>query len=122
MYEIRIEYSTGDSFRSEDTFTVLDYDWKDIDVAVKNLERIKEHYEMYQGMANTYHASYEEMRDKYNDRDWFVEDDSINANFIASHSLYLYTDDGKRFQYRCEWCGYFETLYGGRIVGPKFTV
>lgn len=34
----------------------------------------------------------------------------------ATHSIILYTDMGKPFQFHCPWCGYFETLNFVEIV------
>lgn len=123
MYRIKVFYQTGDSFHTEDTETIIDYGWEDADVVTQNLKRIREHYEMYQEMADRYHASFKEMRKKYGDRDWFVYSNGTNIvapEFLASHTLYLYLDDGSKFQYSCEWCGYFERLYGAETIGPSF--
>lgn len=124
MYKIKISYQTGNSFGSEDTEVTLDYGWEDVNVVTQNLKRIKEHYELYKEMADEYHATFEEMKSKYGKKDWFVEDSRYTAelDFVASHSLYLYLDDGSKFQYGCSWCGYFESLYSGEILGPSFEV
>lgn len=42
MYRIKISYSTGNSFGSEDTWDYLELTWKNLDVAKENLQRIKE--------------------------------------------------------------------------------
>lgn len=111
---IKVFYETGDSFHNEDTESTLDYDWESENVVIQNLKRIKEHYEMYEEMANNRHAPFKEINDKYGGRDWFVN--KSKDAFLASHSLYLYTDDGRKFQYSCPWCGYFERLYGAEII------
>ena len=46
-YRIKISYQTGNSFGSEDTTDYLEITWDDIDIAKENLQRIREHYEMY---------------------------------------------------------------------------
>ncbi|MFP4457863.1 MAG: hypothetical protein ACLFPS_09435 [Clostridia bacterium] len=122
MYKIKVSYQTGDSFHTEDDETILEYGWENIDVVTQNLKRIREHYEMYQEMADRYHASFKEMKRKYGKKDWFVDGVKSIADqeFIASHTLYLYLDDGSKFQYSCEWCGYFERLYGAEVLGPSF--
>lgn len=120
MYKIKVFYETGSSFGRWDDETILDYDWEDMDVVSQNLKRIREHYEMYKEMANTYHASFDEIKDKYGDKDWFVSRE--NEAFMATHSLYLYLDNGSKFQYSCEWCGYFERLYGAEALGPSFEI
>lgn len=123
MYQIRISYQTGDSFHTEDTETILDYDWGDVNVVTQNLKRIREHYEMYQEMADRYHASFKEMKGEYGKKDWFVVDgEAIDLAGTAARCLYLYLDDGTKFQYSCPWCGYFETLYGGEVIGPQFSL
>ena len=50
MYRIKISYSTGNSFGSDDTWDYLELTWKDLDIAKENLQRIKEHYTLYEGV------------------------------------------------------------------------
>jgi len=124
MYKIKVSYQTGDSFGTEDVEMTLDFDWTDINVVTQNLKRIKEHYEMYQEMAESYHAPFKEMKKKYGKKDWFVDNNgnTWDPAGTASRSLCLYLDDGAKFNYSCPWCGYFETLYGAEIIGPFLEV
>ena len=85
MYKIKVSYQTGDSFGTEDVEMTLDFDWTDINVVTQNLKRIKEHYEMYQEMAESYHAPFKEMKKKYGKKDWFVDN---NGNSPAYEHLY----------------------------------
>ena len=79
MYKIKVYYRTGDSFGNEDTEAILDYDWENIDVVTQNMKRIREHYEMYQEMADGYHAPTKEIVDKYGDKDWFIFDEKVHS-------------------------------------------
>ena len=50
MYRIKISYLTGDSFGTQDTYDYLELTWKNLDIAKENLQRIKEHYELYEAV------------------------------------------------------------------------
>ena len=122
-YVIRVEYQTGDSFGSEDTEAVLDYDWHDKEVVRRNLQRIKSQYDFYQKYAREYHGHFEAMKRDFGHEPWFVDitNDTRYARnmglkeFCATHSVMLVKDDGTQFQHSCEWEGYFEYLYGASI-------
>ena len=43
IYQIKVDYETGDSFHTEETYTVLPYKWETLDLAKLNLKRIKEY-------------------------------------------------------------------------------
>lgn len=88
MYDIEIDYGTGNSFHSErirdERIGIV---VSDIETATKNLNRIKKHYKQYED----------------------------NPNFGKKYSLKLLTDDGERTIIPF-WIGYFETLYAARVV------
>ena len=88
MYDIAIDYTTGDSFSNEhiqaESVGILT---SDLNKAKDNLSRIKHHYMKH------------------------VED----PNFGKRQKLMLLTDDGEREIYPF-WIGYFETLHGAKIV------
>ena len=90
MYDILIDYRTGDSFGSEE---IVDestgFVTKSLDTAKENLRRIAEHYKKY-------HDNYD-----------YDADDRF--------SLELLTDSGVR-SINPFWLGYFETLHEARIV------
>ena len=47
IYQIRLGYTTGDSFRSHEEESTLEYEWKDLEIAKENLQRIKKHYKWF---------------------------------------------------------------------------
>ena len=59
MYQIQINYSTGDSFHTEDREERIDFVWTNLEVAKENLQRIEEHYKMYQGTGRKYHMPFQ---------------------------------------------------------------
>lgn len=126
MYKIRISYETGDSFYTEYCEDTIEYEFEKLETANENLERIREHYEMYENYGRSYVGSYKELRKEYGERKWFVDKkDRELGPFIALHSLNLVLDNGKEFRYSCFWCGYFEQLYGASIEEselPSFSV
>lgn len=126
-YKIEYDYYTGNSFGSEDSTGVLELEWKDLQVAKDNLKRIQEHWR--------YYKSKERIRDSYSQTqvvneleivstvekeqpDWYVkpEGDYKSHNH---HCIILYTDNGKPWQIWCPWCGYFEGLYGAKIINAE---
>jgi hypothetical protein len=73
-YRIKISYQTGDSFHSEDAEDYLELTWKNIDIAKENLQRIKEHYEMYKGINSC--SSYMKNLSK---EEWFEKNKDKNG-------------------------------------------
>lgn len=88
IYEILIDYTTGDSFNSgrirEEPLGIVN---EDLHKAKENLRIIREHWEKYGGKG-------------YND---------------DAHSLRMLLDDGTFRTISPFWMGYFETLHGARI-------
>lgn len=116
MYKIKINYSTGDSFHTEEREEFLEYEFEKLETAKENLERIKEHYEVYQEYGRNYHGSYKEIKEKYGNKKWFVSKDSkIYDTFLSLHSLNLVLDDKREVRYSSFWTGYFERLHGAYI-------
>ena len=143
-YKIQIDYSTGNSFGSEDTMDYVELTWKNLDVAKKNLQYIKEHYEMYRllnGYSRGSNKSHNDICVEHQDKVWFVSklilfvksrnsciDESQRSRFEESDLEYrfdhyysencikLITDDEQTMQMSCFWCGYFEHLQSAEIV------
>lgn len=106
-YRIKVDYSTGDSFHTEDTSDLVEMDWNDLDIAKENLKRIEEHYKWY-----TYHnKSYSRF---FNDKkiDEPLHHIGLEYDFQIRYKL----DDGTEFFTTCPWCGYFENLQCAEIV------
>lgn len=162
-YQIKAFYKTGDSFGSQDTDTIVEISWDNLDIAKANLKRIQEHYEQYQKLESWRFSKEDgETILKNNEtKDWFVKEvkDCVyytdnqgkrNYNAIskkeikkyqnnpkvevgtfidtgtAQNQIILYTDEGEKFQFWPNWCGYFESLQYAEIIldnsDLKFTV
>ena len=90
MFDIEINYNTGNSFGSEQRTEPLDNPVSTLAMAKDNLQRIKEHY----------------------------AECSDNPNFDKKYTLVLATDHGDR-EITPFWIGYFEELHGARIVNEN---
>jgi len=107
MYKIHVDYETGDSFGHEDTYTVLPFVWKNVDIAKENLKRIREHYEYYKAKNKVQYGKRIDTN--------VIKPKYCDAKYEFSFSLLL--DDGTESENICaSWCGYFETLYGAKII------
>jgi hypothetical protein len=101
MYQIEYDYKTGNSFGSHDETDILEITWINLAIAKRALARIKEHYLWYDGR----NSSYGEDIPKPSWHD-------IEYDFCLKIPL----DNGKEVQISAPWCGYFETLYGAKII------
>jgi hypothetical protein len=147
-YKILVSYQTGDSISSSDQKQEIELDWEDIDVAKENLNRIKEHYEMYRsirygGFNQKVKPRQEIFQDNIN-KPWFVNSPKLycisSGNAITEkdkkkvgdgnwhyqpdphngeYCLKLITDKGKDFQLLAFWCGHFERLHEIEIIADK---
>lgn len=109
---IEINYNTGDSFSNHDgLITHLDYSWTNIEIALENLKRIREHYVMVEQLGrNSYPKGPKEIHDRYKRERWYSEQ-------YPDFCLMLLDNEEKPFRYSASsWCGYFESLNSARIV------
>ena len=112
MYKIKYHYQTGDSFHTEEREDLLEYEWKDLDVAKECLKRIREHYRWYESLENNYSFRNEEVeKPKWHNV-------KIEHHILSNeHCLMnMPMDNGNEVQFWPPWCGYFEDLYGAEIV------
>jgi len=142
-YQIKIYYQTGDSYSNNDETIYLELTWNNLDVAKENLQRIKEHYEMYNDVEKMGRFSQKRTKEQWfelnKDKEWFVYEpklycvsrdfaiDESNKKkyegdweyrpdwYFAFHTLRLKTDDGTPMRMGAFWCGYFEQLYEASI-------
>lgn len=123
MYTIEITYGTGDSFGHESGRKTTVGSWKSKELAIKNANIIKEHYEIYKridGWENS--LSEEEAIDIIMTKEWCPEftydkEHSYLESYVMLHSVKLELDSGDWFQYGVStWCGYFESLEGIRVT------
>lgn len=139
-YQIKVDYTTGDSFNSYDTSNVIELKWESLEMAKRNLKNIQEHYELYRS-KNTYFRRKELDIKDYIDREWFVSklepwvkctDGSLTRvpketadtimlpdEYYATHCIKLITDKETTMQIHCFWCGYFEHLISAEIVSEN---
>jgi hypothetical protein len=111
MYDIKIEYITGNSFGSEETENMLDLPTASLDVAKENLKRIKEHYKIYK-LKNNYSSKYKDI--KY--PDFYIQESYEDKGIWGiQDGIKLLTDKGERNYYPF-WIGYFELLLGAEII------
>ena len=140
-YKIKIYYSTGNSFGSEDVEEYIDLEWEDLNVAKENLQRIKEHYSQYEAINSYFdRRTSEEIYNENMDKNWFVYKPKLFSlihdrvvdenqkeklgdgnwkyvpdNDSAQYCIKLKTDGGIDYQMTAFWCGYFEQLYSAKI-------
>ena len=108
MYKIKYNYQTGDSFSNSDCEDVLEFEWKDLDIAKECLKRIKEHYEWYTSIEGY-------QKNKVAKPKWHnvTGGDTLSGEH---HLINIPMDNGNEVQFWAPWCGYFETLYGAEII------
>lgn len=123
-YSIELYYQTGSSFGSEDVTETLELEWNDISVAKENLKAIQEHYKMYSDLNNwrIISSKGQDICEKVKDKDWFVGDKrEIEGKMqydtdVCGRCINLKTDEGNTMRMHCFWTGYFEHLYGAKII------
>jgi hypothetical protein len=127
-YIIRYNYDTGDSFHTETLEENLG-EWMNLEIAEKNLQRIREHYEYYCLTKGNYCSFGEtsifkeieiglscyltkEERKKIEDiakqTPWYVKKYNFCLNLLA--------DNGENYQISAPWCGFFERLNSIEII------
>jgi hypothetical protein len=88
MFRIKYNYTTGNSFGSEEREDYLELEFNDVKVAEANLDRINEHWEQYKDLDRYSHKNREEILENNKDKDWFVKQEKLAA----------YKDDIKKYQ------------------------
>lgn len=115
-YHIKCSYQTGDSFETEDAEVVLQMKWESLEAAKAALKRIEEHWRWYE---------YEEKRWCWESRNkeapkqpkWHKElRQQWDGRPVSPAVLAVLLDNGKSVQFPAPWCGYFERLYGAKII------
>ena len=97
---IKIEYTTGDSFHTEEGLEdIIDLNWEKQEVVEENLKRIKEHYKWYRSEAHSH------IFDKVERPKWLFRDKGR-----CESSINFLLDDGTERMLSCCWIGYFESL------------
>lgn len=140
MYNLKIEYITGDSFSKSNTYEILDLEWSILPMVKMNLRWIKEHHEMYKKSLDIgTPQKRKELFDFYKTRDWFVNStkyydtythevlssvEGLDSNnyymrdneFDQLYQMKLVTDNGNLMQLGTFWIGTFESLIKAEII------
>lgn len=118
-YRIKITYNTGDSFNEvQDQVGYCGLTWSTHETASNNLARVKEHHKYVVDGVEHYlnhlvtNKEYKKLRRKCAKCDWYNPTST-------EHSLFLYDDDGAKFQQSAFWHGYFETLTCAEVVADS---
>lgn len=118
-YVIKIEYRTGNSFGSHKEESSVEGSWSDLEIAKENLNRIKEHYEYYCSLHDSYsrkpQSYFLDLTEKAKEKVWFDHDKRGYSTYFDS-CLMLKLDNGTEYSYCAFWCGYFERLLVAEIV------
>ena len=130
MYHILVEYQTGDSFSTEDTSDTLT-GWTDLDIAKENLKRIQDHYSWVaigecRGIfcnhevckkASEKHKQYSTQWGRFKQKEWKkTAPEFLKGLEFPEYTIRLKQDDGSEKEKMVAWTGYFETLYGAKII------
>jgi len=115
MYEIKVYYHTGDTFKSYDTDTTLGGEWN-LETAKENLKRIKKHYEYYSNLRNyvSIGKSETQLLEDLKNEEFYVSDKYHGPSW--NWTINLLENDGSKREYNVAWCGYFERLLGAEII------
>jgi len=141
-YKIKICYQTGDSEHSYETEDILDIEWENLDLAKENLQRLKEHHNMYVNL-NEYHKEQTnfEILNENIEKKWFVytprlyskktnnaieEKDKIKVGddnweyrpdiTDAEYDIKFVLDNGNTYQIYAFWQGHFENIHSAEII------
>ena len=104
---IKATYRDGDSFNTYTDQEILDYEWQDEKVVIKNMQAIKEHYEAYRSENDRWYTR--EGTSDFTNKWWYAKPLYSKTEKIDA-GLNLSLDDGTLVYYHCPWCGYFASL------------
>ena len=129
MYTIEIDYTHGNSFRSERTELELEYEWT-LDVAKENLQRMKEHYKAYSNKNGYVSCMMDkkenELLNQIKDKPWFVAKAmhgyGSGVGDWQNHIMFKENDGTEKEYSTYTWTDYFAHLHGAKIVFIKENV
>lgn len=107
-FQIEANYTTGDSFGSENVTDVLEYEWQNEEIAKKNLKALADHYRAYQWQEKKGYTFQEDPKIDYKNEWWYRDVPCYHGEL--SPAIWLLTDDMLKIPFSCPWVGYFETL------------
>jgi hypothetical protein len=114
-YNIRINYDTGDTFRTEtDCEHIIELNCS-LETAEENLKRIKEHYLAYEEL-NGYNSRLKNQKEISNFKK-SLSSERWHTGKYWEYGLNLIDDSGDEFEKSTSaWIGYFERLNYGEVV------
>lgn len=126
MFEIIINYDSGDSFNTYKNQETSVGSWNSKDIAIENISYIKEQYEIYNRTSSNYFGdnslSEDEAVEIIKTKIWCPiraekgERSGWNNNYGMLHSINLKLDNGNWMRFGTStWEGYFETLNSVKI-------
>ena len=108
IYQIKLNYTTGDSFKTVQEESILEYEWKNLEVAKENLKRIKEHYLWYMRYDKNWQKTMPSFcKRRPNAISYSIYDISLELKSDNEDLPYLVYPF---------WTGYFEHLHWAEIV------
>lgn len=113
MYQLIAEYTTGNSFGSEETEDLI-HEFESKEVAIAAMKRLQEHYKWYQWDDKERAIKYWNEK-PVEEPEWHKE---LEYNFQANY----YNDLGNLVQMCAPYCGYFETLHSLEVRGNEYRV
>lgn len=110
MFTIEIDYTTGDSFGSERTKETIDHEWYSLDIAKKNLLRLK-----------NYQDFVEKHTDIYTKPECEIPEGVIWEDKYRVLLFEVVTDSGDTITISPFWNGYFETIHSAEIISVGYS-
>lgn len=115
FFDIRIHYTTGDSYGCSDEIEMLDFPVETLELARENLNRIKEHYECYT-RKGTYSPNYKSTKINYPSC-YITEYYSVTKIKTLCNGIKLkINDEEERSIIHPFWIGPFKSLNQAEIV------
>lgn len=113
---IKVNYSTGNSFETHNTSTIIDYNWTDIKIIEENILAIYEHQEFLDALKEWRITEQEknEIIEKAKKRFWFV-DGIFHGENEYEFSIKLKLDNNTFQKIHCDWVGYFESFESAEV-------
>jgi hypothetical protein len=109
-YNIKITYDTADTFNDYPGQEILIELGCDLETATENLKRIEEHYKYQEELSWCDSRGRTKLWGKMKKEKWYSK---------KSYTVTLLDSEGNDFDQYTDWCGYFERLVCGEVVGVE---
>lgn len=117
MYTIKVEYTTGNSFCSEDTTGEVEFQWETKEAAQKAMKAIQEHYKAYRQRESDWRQNTAD-NSQYENEPWFAKPSEVLFGSDSWKYSIVLPDDNGEFTWRTYpfWVGYFERLNALEVI------